>query len=314
MFWKNKAQQPQVQKPILSPEEEIRLLIRRRHIRSYFWTGLWCVTLIGIVLSVYFLGQNTLNLILEKTLYTNKMFTLRQVELLSFGQVNKESVLDFLGIQVYRDNLMALDLNRMKRKLEHVSVIESASFERGLPDTLRIQVYARTPVIRFYRWVLNTDTLTDGNWEVCFLDEDGYVIAPDDYFCCMSDIELSSLPMLVGVYNKNMKIAGEQCKNREVLNVLKFMKLYKKLFFSDLEALVEIDIGNSGFLIAKTVSQMEIILDPEELELGLARWEKIYRYGMDHNLNIGRIDLSVSNNVPVTWFTSVQTGERVSSP
>ena len=296
MFWKNKAQQPQVQKPILSPEEEIRLLIRRRHIRSYFWTGLWCVTLIGIVLSVYFLGQNTLNLILEKTLYTNKMFTLRHVEVLSFGQVNKESVLDFLGIQVYRDNLMALDLNRMKRKLEHVSIIESASFERGLPDTLRIQVYARTPVIRFYRWVLNTDTLTDGNWEVCFL------------------IELSSLPMLVGVYNKNMKIAGEQCKNREVLNVLKFMKLYKKLFFSDLEALVEIDIGNSGFLIAKTVSQMEIILDPEELELGLARWEKIYRYGMDHNLNIGRIDLSVSNNVPVTWFTSVQTGERLSSP
>ena len=115
MFNKRKNAKEKVK--LSTPEEEAKEQKRRRINRWSWRIALWMLFL-AIVVSVYFLGKTTLDLLLEKTVYTNQMFTVRSVDVRVFGGVSKERVLEFLDVKIGEDNLMALDLRRIKTRLE----------------------------------------------------------------------------------------------------------------------------------------------------------------------------------------------------
>ncbi|NCC59616.1 MAG: FtsQ-type POTRA domain-containing protein [Verrucomicrobiae bacterium] len=296
----NKKKKPEEKVKLSTPEEEAREQKRKR-INRWSWRIAWWMLFLAVVVSVYFLGKTTLDLVLEKTVYTNQMFTVRAVDVRVFGGVSKERVLEFLDVKIGEDNLMALDLGQIKNRLESVSVLEKISVERVIPDTLKVQVYARVPVFRCYVWEADPMNLNAGQWVVRYLDDSGYVMAPDELFYEVHAPERLLLPTLTGVADKNVLIPNRYCKDQQVNRALKFLRLYKESSFFGFDDLTEVNISELGFIIARTAQYVEAVFDANSLELGLARWEAIYAYSTGLEQKIKTINLSVSNNVPVVW-------------
>src|SRR6185369_5041854 len=72
-------------------------------------------------------------------------FAIERLEIETDGVLAPEQLRTWGGVRP-KDNLMALDLARVKRDLELVPAIESVIIERVLPGTLRIRVTEREPI------------------------------------------------------------------------------------------------------------------------------------------------------------------------
>lgn len=306
-MFSGKKHKPIPEDETFAPVTEEEVVPQSRRTSRWVWRTIWYVVIIAIIGSVYFLGKSTLDLVLEKVIYTNNMFTVRNIEVRTIGGLSNERVLEFLGVEAGKDNLMALSLGDIKERLERVSVIERASVERSLPDVLKVSVYARIPIMRCYVWETDPLTLTNGSWGVRYLDEQGYVMVPDDLFYEVHAPERLLLPTLTGVSDKNILVPNRLCGDRQVLEALKFLRLYRESAFYGKDNLEEVNISEKGFLIARTAEHVEAVFDENALELGLARWEAIKAYGAKTNLNVKTIDVSVTNNVAVTWQNVPQT-------
>src|ERR1043165_2330782 len=107
----------------------------------------------------------------------NPAFAIKEIDLQTDGIISIDQLRRWSGVKL-EDNLLALDLSRVKRDLELVPVIESASVERVLPATLRIRVSEREAVAQF----IFPQQRTGGPLErgIYTFDSQGYVMLPLD--------------------------------------------------------------------------------------------------------------------------------------
>ena len=85
--------------------------------------------------------------LMRKKIFENPYFAIEQVEVETDGVIAPEQIRNWAGVRL-NDNLMALNLTRVKRDLELVPAIEGVVVERVLPKTLRIRVSEREPVAK----------------------------------------------------------------------------------------------------------------------------------------------------------------------
>src|ERR1051325_8946761 len=129
----------------------------------------------GIVL-VLFVSWKGGEYLLDRWVYTNPAFAIDEIDLQSDGIIPLEQIRSWANVQKGQ-NLIALDLVRIKRNLELVSLIESASVERILPRQIIIGVREREPIARV---IVFSPRPGDGLLEPTpvYLDEHGMVIPP----------------------------------------------------------------------------------------------------------------------------------------
>src|SRR5262245_12364218 len=111
--------------------------------------------LFGTLLSAYLLwraGEWALN----KLVYENQAFAIKQVEVQSAGVISADQLRRWANVKK-GENLLALDLARVKRDLEMVPAIGTVSVERILPGTLRIRVTEREAVAQLTRVRISTN-------------------------------------------------------------------------------------------------------------------------------------------------------------
>src|SRR5260370_23798635 len=84
----------------------------------------------------------------RRFVYENLGFAIHQLDVQTDGAIALEQLRSWAGVKL-EDNLFALDLARVQRDLELVSVIQRASVERVFPHTLRLRVMERTPIAQF---------------------------------------------------------------------------------------------------------------------------------------------------------------------
>src|SRR6187455_3666578 len=82
---------------------------------------------------------------LDKLVYENQAFAIQQIDVQTDGVISTDQLRRWAGVKA-DENLLALDLARVKRDLELVPLISSVSVERVLPRTLRIRVTEREGV------------------------------------------------------------------------------------------------------------------------------------------------------------------------
>ena len=82
---------------------------------------------------------------LDKLVYENEAFAIQHIDVQTDGVIAPDQLRRWAGVKP-GDNLLALDLARVKRNLELVPLVQSVSVERILPRTLRIRVTEREPV------------------------------------------------------------------------------------------------------------------------------------------------------------------------
>jgi cell division protein FtsQ len=261
----------------------------------------FCV-LFGTVFGLYLLWRSG-EWALDKFVYENSTFAISDIEVQTDGVIAPEQLRRWTNVKLGA-NLIALDLASVKRNLELVSTIDSVSIERALPHTLKVRVTERKPVAQ-----VNVPTATASGEiaaAVFQLDMNGYVMKPLDPRLCVIPLSQMSaqLPVITGL-NVYQLQPGHRVELPQAQAALQLIGAFAHSPMAGLVELRSVDVSSPGVVIATTGQGGEITFGLENLEQQLARWRKIYDFGMSQNKMIASLDLAVANNVPVRWAEMV---------
>jgi len=237
---------------------------------------------------------------LNRLVYENQAFAIKQVEVYTSGIISAGQLRRWANVKT-GENLLALDLARVKRDLEMVPMVATVSIERILPGTLRIRVTEREAVAQ----VNLLRKSTNGTLEsvVYHVDAEGFVMLPVDPRQRTVPLVQTddALPILYCV-NQNELLPGRQLTSPQTIAALNLISQFALSPMAGLVDLRRIDMTSPDVLVITTAQGSEVTFGLQDLDWQLGRWRKIHDLGMRTQRNVASIDLAVSNNVPVRWL------------
>ena len=255
--------------------------------------------LFGTLFSAYVLWR-TGGWLLNKLVYENQAFVIKELEVQSGGVISADQLRRWANVKK-GENLLALDLARVKRDLEMVPAIGTVSIERILPGTLRIRVTEREAVAQLN--LLRKSTNSSLESVVYHVDADGYVMLPVDPRQRTAALVQTddALPLLY-CPNQNELGPGRQIHSPQGTAALNLISHFALSPMAGLVDLRRIDATAPDVLVVQTGQGSEITFGLNDIERQLRRWREIHDFGMKTKRNVASIDLAVSNNVPVRWL------------
>ena len=236
---------------------------------------------------------------LQRLVFQNPSFAIHVIDVQTDGVISLDQVRRWAGVKL-EDNLLALDMARIKRDLETVPLIESASVERELPHTLRIRVIEREPVAQF----IYAQPRPGGQIEktVYLLDVNGYVMPPLEP--AQRSVPVSTnevLPVISGIPASRLRL-GRAVDSPQVLAALRLVLAFEQSSLAGLVEVKQIDVSAPEILQVSTDQQCDLVFSIYNLDQQLRRWRAAYDYGQKFNRHLASLDLSVANNVPARWL------------
>ena len=271
--------------------------VRRTRVRL---AALMLGALFGTVLGVYALWRGG-EWVLNRVIYENPAFAIRDVEVQTDGVIAPQQLRRWANVRPGQ-NLLALDLARVKRDLEMVPALETVSVERVLPRTLRLRVTERDPVLQVAVPRLNARGVMENF--IFHLDAKGVVMQPLDPsqrikpFLQPDD----ALPVLFGLKQMDLR-PGRPIESPAVQAAL---QLATEFAFSPMAGLVDlrrIDVSAPTVLVVTTGQGSEVTFGLENLDQQMRRWRQVHEEGYRMRKgNLASLDLSVANNAPARWL------------
>ncbi|HTL54827.1 MAG TPA: FtsQ-type POTRA domain-containing protein [Candidatus Limnocylindrales bacterium] len=240
------------------------------------------------------------NFALNKLIYQNKAFAIEEIDVQTDGIIATGQLRRWTGVRLGQ-NLLALDLARVRRDLELVSLIQSVSVERVLPHTLRVRVIERTPIAQIK--LLKPGPTGGIEVGIFLLDADGYVIVPLDPRQRTTALTQSAddLPVICGLKGPEIQ-AGHKIESPQLLAALRLLVAFDHSPMQGMVDLKTIDLSNPEVLVARTDQGSEITFGLNDVDQQLRRWRKIFSLGQQANRAIASLDLAVTNHVPLRWL------------
>ncbi len=273
--------------------------LRTRQMRLARWrkagTGLAGVMALAVCALLFWRGEEWF---LKDAVYENPAFAIRRVEVRTDG-VLAPAVIRRWAMVRPGQNLLALDLMRVKRDLEMYSPIAGVSVERVLPGTLRIFVAERQPVAQ----AITLQPLRGGGFNALThdFDETGVVMQPLDPAWRLTPAPANALlPTLTGVPPKDLN-PGHQAESPQVLAALRLLTELDRSPMAGLVELQNINVASPEILEATTSQGARITFSLDQFQVQLRRWRAIYDHGQEQGKAIASLDLSISNHLPVRW-------------
>ncbi len=236
---------------------------------------------------------------LNRLVYENNAFAIQEIDVQTDGVIAPDALRRWAGVKP-GENLLALDLARVKRDLELVSLVRSVAVERVLPHTLRLRVTEREPLAQIYV----PQVRADGGYEMNLLhvDRDGFIMSLLDprqrgVPATGSD---DVLPVLTGL-NSTLLTPGRRVDSLQVRSALKLLDAFDHSPMSGLLDLRKVDVSSPEILVVTTSQNSEVTFAIQDLDRQLRRWREIYDQGLKMSKAIATLDLSVPNNIPATW-------------
>ncbi len=253
----------------------------------------------GIVLAL-FVSWKGGEYLLEQYVYTNPSFAIERIDLQTDGIIPVEQIRSWANVKVGQ-NLLSLDLARIKRDLELVPLIESASVERLLPRLLIIRVREREPIARV---VVFSARPGDGLLEPAplYLDDQGMVIPP--VLRALNTIAFDNatrfVPTITGISAAAFR-PGHIVDSPYVLAALRWIRAFQKSEMTGHVEVRAIDVSSPAAMIVSTEQGNEVTFAYRDHDTQLARWRAVHdNVGRPTRL-IASLDLAVTNYVPVTF-------------
>lgn len=237
---------------------------------------------------------------LNTFVYKNKSFAVRKVLIETDGVISPAQIQRWCDVRA-GENLLALDLGRVKRDLELVPLIQSVSVERILPGTLHIRVSERTPIAQ-----VNVPRPRPGggfDMLVYQLDADGYVILPLDPRLRAGPLRRAdgSLPQISGINLTELQ-PGRQIQSTQGLAALKWIGAFESSPMAGLVELKDVDVSAPEVLVVTTGQGSQVTFGLDDFNEQLLRWQAIYELGERMQKVIATLDLAVDKNIPATWL------------
>jgi cell division septal protein FtsQ len=233
---------------------------------------------------------------LDGLIYQNDAFAVQQIDVETDGVLTHMTIRAWARVKI-GENLMALDLMRVKRELEAQPPIQFVAVERQLPHTLKITVSEREPVAQ----TMVTQLRPGGGMEqaVYDFDEDGYVMRPiDPRWRTALPPANERLPILVGVPGAEPQ-PGHQVTSPQIRAALALVCEFDHSPMTGMVEIERINVSEPQILQVTTSQKAEITFSLSHFDTQLRRWRLIYDQYQKWGQAIATLDLSISNNLPV---------------
>jgi hypothetical protein len=250
----------------------------------------------GIVL-VLFVSWKGGEFLVDQYVYTNPSFAIDQIDLQTDGIIPLEQIRAWANVKKGQ-NLLALDLPRIKRDLELVPLIESASVERILPRRLTIRVREREPIARILMFgARSSDALLEAS--PIYLDEHGMVIPPllRALNATAFDNATRFVPTITGISSGAFR-PGHIVESPSVLAALKWIRAFQKSEMAGHVEVRAIDVSSPAAMIVSTEQGNEVTFAYRGFDTQLARWRGVHDYAQRTSRTLASLDLAVTNYVP----------------
>ena len=237
--------------------------------------------------------------VLNRLIYENQAFAVQEIDIQTDGIIALSQLHRWAGVRI-GENLLALDLSRVKRDLEMVSIIRFVAVERILPHTLRVRVQEREPLarVRVPQWSAN------GSMEMphLHLDEEGYVMTllPPGQRAVPATQTNDVLPFIDGI-NLSELVPGKRVDSAQARAALQFIAAFEESPMSSLVDLRQIDVSSPDILQETTGSGSEVTVSIQDLDRQLRRWQEIHTQGQRLGKKIVTLDLSVRDHIPARF-------------
>ncbi len=253
--------------------------------------------LFGVGLGLYLLWRGGEEL-LRWAVYENPTFAIQRLDIQTDGVIAPEQLRSWSGVRL-RENLMRLDLARVKRDLELVPAIESVVVERVLPHTLRLRVTEREPVAQ----VVFPQLRAVGGRRVYTLDAAGWFMFPIEAHQRSTPPAQTNehLPVISGITLADVR-PGRQSESTQVLAALKLIQAFERSPMIGLADIRQIDLSSPNILTVATGQNSEVVFGLQDLDGQLRRWRLVHDHGQRTGRQLASLDLSVANNVPARWL------------
>lgn len=237
---------------------------------------------------------------LERLIYQNPAFAIHTVEVQTDGVISLEQLRRWAGVKPGA-NLLALDLAEVKRNLEYVPFIATASVERVLPNTLRLRVTEREPVAQVN---LPRPRANGGVELVAYrLDAEGFVMPALDVrqrSTPPSQAE-ETFPVIAGVNPHDLR-PGRRIEAPAAQAALRLIRAFEQSPMVGLADLRRVDVSAPETLQVTTGQGSEITFGLQDFERQLLRWREIHEAGVRMQRAVATLDLAVTNNIPARWL------------
>ena len=255
--------------------------------------GLAVIVLVGAVfLAVWRAGGWFIN----ELLYENPTFALQVVEIQTDGVIPRKAIEKWSNLQ-RGQNLLRMDLSRIKRDLQLVPWIENVRVERALPRTLKITVKERDPVAQV-RVVHSRRKPV-----VYLLDRDGRILLPLNAYLEGGEVgKGDGLPVISGLSYLKVR-PGHDLTNPKALAALRLIEEFDRSPLANDEEIRWVTISAEQVLEVKTRSGAQVTFGLRDFPAQFVRWRQIAELGRSRNLELKSLNLSLSNNLPARWRT-----------
>ena len=253
---------------------------------------------------------------LNRLVYENESFSVKQLDYRTDGIITVDQLRKWAGVRS-GDNLLKLDLLRIKRDIELAPRVRAASVERYLPDTLQVRVAERVPMAQVWAWQRDGAGETDYDCVRLQLDETGHVMAPIDGHSVVAPEDQAewSLPVVSGIDLGKLKTLapGRPAGLPKLRAALGLIGEFHRSPLAGMVDLRVIDLSQPRILRVTTGDGGQVDLSTGRLSRQLNRWARIRAHGQKFGLAIETVDLSVTNNVPVRWMLSPTIAKDIKS-
>jgi len=238
---------------------------------------------------------------LDALIYRNPAFALKTIDVHCSGALLPEVVVRWAGVKP-GENLMGLDLRRIKRDLELQPIVDSVAVERVLPNILRLRVTEREAVAVIYD-VRPRASGAGMAAEPFFLDPAGIVYpVPAPHITKEPLFPLvGQLPVLTGAAGVELR-AGQPVFSPKLRSALRLLSLFDESEMASATDIRRVDLSAPEVLLVTTGQGSRVTFAttiPPDTQI--RRWRTIHELGARNNKAIATLDLSVTNHLPALW-------------
>jgi hypothetical protein len=269
--------------------------VRAVRVRAF---SLWLGVVLGAVLTVL-LAWKLGNWGLNRLVFENPAFTVRNLDISTDGSIPVEQLRRWTALRP-TENLLALDLARIKRNLELSPHVQSVAVERMLPGTLKIRVTEREAIAQ----VQAPGPRVGGGYvtNIFHLDAAGFVMMPmDQAVAGPGAATMEHLPLLTGVPRTELR-PGRRVDSPQVHAALRLVHAFGNSPMAGVVDLAQVDVSAPEVLRVLTGQGSEVYFGGRALDQQLRRWRILHEYGEQHQKAIKSLDLSVAENIPAVWM------------
>ncbi len=208
-------------------------------------------------------------------LISTPRFQIQDVTFRGNHVINNSQILEWLG-PVIGENLIAIDLVGLSKRLSDHPWVKTASIQRIFPQGLEFEITERVPYAR-----VKKD-------QIYLMDNSGFILSPEKP-------GYGHLPLIILHDSKEKDVSNE-----ELLNSLKTMDYFNQLsFFKNNPLEVAELVGPSRVLFNSRDQGFKIQMSMDELNEGFKKFMIILDSLEDENLKTQMIDLSFKDQVVI---------------